>query len=95
MLSHYLSKRAADIGGFSLAEANTSLICPQIRQPVFMAHGTKDIHIPIQYGRDNYNLLSTNNKTFYEVEGASHVNLWNVGGEEYLNSIYRFLENVK
>lgn len=95
ILSQYLSKRAAEIGDFPLDEANTSLICPQIKQPVFMAHGTKDKHIPIEYGKDNYKLLSTVNKTFYEVAGANHVNLWNVGGDEYLNSIYSFIENVK
>ena len=91
----YLTKRAARIAEFELKDANTTLACSKITQPVYMAHGDQDIHIPIENGVMNYDALQSNHKIFETVEGATHVNLWAIGGQPYLTNVFNFMESIK
>ncbi len=90
----YLTKRAATIASFTLIDANTTIACKKITQPVLIAHGTKDIHIPIQYGKMNYEALSSKNKIFLAIEGADHINLWQKGGESYFKNVIGFINEI-
>lgn len=91
-IANYLAKRAATIANFTIEEAETSEICKQINQPIFMAHGNADIHIPISHGRLNFDLISSTDKTFRVVDKAEHAGLWYTGGRTYLNEVLDFIK---
>lgn len=92
---NYLANRAANIGDFSSEETNTTMACRTIDQPVFMAHGESDIHIPINHGLLNFEALKSKQKTFRIVKQADHVNLWKVGGDTYFDDIFKFIDSIK
>lgn len=90
----YLTERAAKIASFTLDESNTALACKHIEQPVFIAHGSQDIHIPIKHGETNFQALQSEQKTFRIVEGADHTNLWEKGGHDYFKDVLHFINNT-
>lgn len=90
-LADVVLKRSAEIAGF-----DPFVVCPanaaqSITDPVFMAHGTDDQKIPIDFGRINFDRLS-GQKEFVEIQGAGHLNLRKIGGLDYENKMRNFLE---
>ena len=78
-LSDYLVDRAGDLAGFYPDEARPIDYCKNIHQPVLMVHGDKDQRIDISYGRANFDNLASSDKRFLSIEGANHLNVWQVG----------------
>jgi len=64
----------------------------KIDQSIFLAHGTDDPNINFNYGQTLFENLKSTDKTFYPVEGANHYNLFDIGGEPYINAIMKFIE---
>lgn len=93
-LSDYLVSRAGEIAEFNPNEANPLILCKEITVPVLMVHGSNDKRINIKYGKANFQNLNSNNKQFLEIENATHLNVWKVGGEAYLNQVFKFLKRV-
>lgn len=90
--ANYLIKRSGEIADFDPYDAAPVNYCPDISQTVFMAHGTEDVHIDSIYMSKNFTALpynSNNQKTF--VKGATHGNLWEVGGQVYFGNVKDFL----
>lgn len=62
-----------------------------IMQPMFIAHGDKDIHISPQYGKELYENLGSSTKQFELLEGADHNHIHQIGGAEYLQKVIHFV----
>jgi len=66
---------------------------PQVRCPVFLAHGTKDSLVPFSM------MARLKNKaagpvTLYEIVGADHNDIYIVGGDTLLEKFGHFIEQV-
>ena len=57
-----------------------------------MVHGAQDQRIKIEHGWRNYENLQSKKKYFHEVTQASHLNVWEKGGDAYFDRIFEFLE---
>lgn len=64
----------------------------RITHPALIIHGTKDEHIPISLGKRNFEALSSKDKTWLEIDGANHNNVYQIGGEAYLQKIDEFIQ---
>ncbi|MFT6747770.1 MAG: pimeloyl-ACP methyl ester carboxylesterase, partial [Glaciecola sp.] len=94
-LSNYMVHRSGDLGGFDPSQASPLDACKRITQPVFMAHGDKDRKINIKYGEANFKALASKQKEFVDIKDASHVSVWNKGGEEYFEKVFKFIDDFK
>lgn len=65
--------------------------CANIKQPILMNHGDADQHISIAYGKQLFEALGSEDKTFYTVKGAGHTNLYRVGGAAYYKHTLNFI----
>lgn len=92
-LTDYVIWRAQEVAEFDKTNINPEKACKKIYQPVLLVHGTADDRIDISYGERNFKALSSQNKEFYKVEGADHLNVWETGGEIYNQKCLEFLEN--
>jgi len=92
--SNYLVKRAGAISSFNPDEAKPIEACSKITQPVLMIHGTEDDRINISNGKRNFQALASKNKSFFEVKGANHVNVWQLGDAHLKNEMNVFLKMV-
>jgi uncharacterized protein len=84
--------RAEMKAGFDADEMNPVVHAANIRQPVFISHGDKDVNIPISFGKNNFDALRTQNKIFYTVPGADHNGISKHGGKDYEQAVSEFLE---
>lgn len=83
--------RAAKTAHFNPESVLPKEAAKKISQPIFMSHGTKDQHIAISYGKENFDALASKHKFWHPVAGAEHNNLPQVGGEEYWAACKDFL----
>jgi uncharacterized protein len=90
-LADFALWRASEESQFDAALMNPCDFATSITQPVFIAHGDQDMHIPLAFGRHNYEMLASQDKIFYEVIGAKHHDLGTIGGEAYSNAVLHFL----
>jgi uncharacterized protein len=65
--------------------------CKNIEQPMLMVHGDKDENIPIAFNIENFEALKSTDKEFYTVQGATHFDVGEVGGEAYKKKVLDFL----
>ena len=94
-LNQYLVYRAGKIAGFTPAEASPLLACKNITVPILLVHGNHDKRINIKYGKANFQNINSKHKQFLEIDKATHLNVWKIGGEEYFKQVLTFLENVR
>lgn len=92
-LNDYVIWRAQDVAQFDKTKISPEKACKKIYQPILLVHGTADDRIDISYGERNFEALASQNKEFYKVEGADHVNVWNTGGEVYNQKCLEFLNH--
>lgn len=92
--SEYLIKRAGKIAEFQPSEIVPSEACKNITQDILLVHGDKDKRIPIKNAHENFDNLKSHNKDLLIIEGADHGGVWEVGGEEYFEKAFEFLEDV-
>lgn len=94
-ISDYALERAGNIAQFNPVEVYPLRSAMNIKQPVFLAHGTADPNINFVYGEQLAEKLITNtNSEFYPVKGGNHYNLLSVGGEAYQNHINQFIQKM-
>jgi hypothetical protein len=65
-----------------------------IKVPTLIMHGDKDELVPIEQGRKLYE-AANEPKEFYTIPGATHNDTYFVGGEEYFNTIRRFVDKLE
>lgn len=95
VLTNYLVCRAGKIAEFNSDDAKPSQYCKAIIQPILLVHGTKDKRIDIKYAKENFRKIKSNNKEFIEIKDANHLNVWEIGGDEYFGKIINFLTKNK
>lgn len=94
-ISDYALQRAGKIANFNPEKVQPIAAVKNIEQPIFIAHGDKDIHISIKYGRALYMHLKSKDKVWYPIEGGTHVNMSKQGGKAYQNALLKFInENL-
>lgn len=91
-ICNYALKRAGEIGHFDPKQVRPIDAVKNINQSIFLAHGTEDPNINFKYGQALFENLKTTDKTFYPVEGANHYNLFEKGGDEYIQAIMTFIK---
>ena len=91
LLTNYLVNRAGKIADFDPKDAKPENYCKNIEQPILIVHGNKDKRINIQYAKDNFDKIPSNEKEFIEIENANHLNVWKIGGDKYFNRIIKFI----
>ncbi len=89
--TNYMLQRAGRIANFNPEDAKPVRFCKTIKQPIVLVHGTEDKRIDIAYAKTNFGALKSKHKSFIRVDGANHLNVWEVGGTQYFNSIKTFL----
>jgi esterase/lipase len=60
-----------------------------------VVHGLSDKRIKPSHGLAIYENLSSEHKLFIPLDTATHSNLWQVGGEDYFEDVFDFLEWVE
>lgn len=91
-LTSYLVYRAGKIAGFDPKDASPNKYCKKIEQPILIVHGNKDKRINIKYAESNFIKIPSKRKQFIEIESANHLNVWEIGGDEYFEGVIRFIE---
>lgn len=91
-LTDYVLERAGVIAGFDPKSVSPLLAVKNIEQPIFIAHGDQDKRISYKYGEALFNNLASKDKTFELIAGAGHLNLGQIGGEEYYKKVLAFIE---
>lgn len=94
-LTNYLIKRTRKITYFEPSDVRPYRYARKIEQPIIMAHGGLDKRISIDYGLVNFDNLSSTKKEFIGIPEAKHLNLWQMGGEEYFEKIFSFLNEQR
>jgi pimeloyl-ACP methyl ester carboxylesterase len=90
-LTNYFIYRAGKITTFDPKDVKPHKYARKIKQPVLMVHGCKDERISIEYGKKNFDNLTSTDKVFIEIPDAGHMDLWEKGGNEYNNKVFEFL----
>lgn len=90
-ICNYALNRAGEIGKFDPSKVRPIDAVKHIEQSIFIAHGTDDPNIKFEYGKALFDNLKTKDKLFYPVQGANHYNLFEVGGDAYVESIMVFI----
>ncbi|WP_196892841.1 alpha/beta hydrolase [Aureivirga marina] len=93
-LTEYLIYRSGKISDFNPDLSKPNKSCKNINQPILVVHGGKDKRIKIEYGKANFKALKNPLNEFLEIKDANHVNLWEVGGQNYLNEVLKFILKV-
>lgn len=83
--------RAGKIGGFNPDEVKPGEAARHITQPMLVVHGSKDERVKLAYGCTIFDNLASQDKDMYIVEGGFHHDLYEYGGEVYLNYILDFI----
>ena len=86
-----LLNRAGKIGRFNPDEVRPGEAARHIKQPMLIVHGSHDVRVKLAYGQEIFNNLASSDKDMYIVEGGVHHNLYENGGQAYLNYILDFI----
>lgn len=89
---NYLINRAGKIANFDPDEVKPIESVKKIHRPILYAHGSIDKRIKPEYGNAIYKNIACTHKELYIVEGANHVNVWQIGGKQYLEKVKSFLK---
>lgn len=84
--------KAGKIAGFNPEEVKPINSVKQITQPMFMAHGKQDKNIAFQYGKQLFDNLKSEEKTFVGLENMGHSYFYFSAGIEYRNKVMGFIE---
>ena len=90
-LAQRVLTKSADIARFKPFDIKPIESCRNIEQPILMVHGDMDEKIPLEFNKDNFAALKSVDKEFYEVKGAGHNNVGEMGGDAYLKKMMTFL----
>lgn len=91
-ISNYILEKAEKIALFSAEKTKPINAVKNITQPFIFAHGEADKRISIQYGKELFNNCSSTNKNFITIPDAGHNSLHTIGGHEYFQQVFHFLQ---
>ncbi|MGC8595035.1 MAG: alpha/beta hydrolase [Candidatus Kryptoniota bacterium] len=88
-----LLKRVLEVAGkrasFNYNEVSPAKVMPALKTPILIVHGTKDRTVKIEYSRRLATMSS--NARLLLVPDAGHTDVLEIGGEEYMNELLRFI----
>lgn len=90
-LTNYLVYRAGKIANFNPEDAKPIKYCKTISQPILVVHGNNDQRINIKYAKANFAQIPSTAKEFIEIKTANHLNVWEIGGDDYFSSVLKFI----
>jgi len=93
IFTDYLVYRAGKIAEFDPQEASPLLYCSKIEQPILLIHGNQDKRINIKYAKANFSQIKSPKKELCIIEGANHLNVWQIGGIQYFDKIISFIKS--
>jgi pimeloyl-ACP methyl ester carboxylesterase len=82
--------RSGAIANFPIDSVNPEVSARNVAQPVLVIHGSDDRYVSPEYGMRVYRNLASPNKEWYEVAGAGHDDVQEIGGSEYESRIKHF-----
>jgi alpha-beta hydrolase superfamily lysophospholipase len=94
-ITNYLTYRAGKISDFEPNEARPVDYCKNIDQPILIVHGSKDKRINIKYALENFESIISTGKEFLEIQNANHLNVWEVGNDNYFEKAFEFIKRIK
>ena len=92
--TNYLIDRSGKIANFNPEDAKPIKYCEKITQPILLVHGNKDQRISIDYARRNLEKISSKHKELIEIKNATHLNVWEIGGNNYFQKVKTFLNKT-
>ena len=93
-ITNYLIYRAGNIAQFEPQDVKPFILAKNITQPVFIAHGKKDKVIFCSNAITNYDSIRCTNKRIYLLDNADHADVWKVGGSEYFDEVFKFIQSA-
>ena len=90
-LSDFLLKRAGKIADFDPQMVKPVDSVKKIEQSILLAHGAIDKNISVNYGKELFENLKSENKELVIIEGGGHFDLYEKGGREYMLKIDDFI----
>ena len=93
-ITNYLIWRSDYLAEMESDSINPIDACKEITQPIFIAHGTSDKKIKLDYNRSNFEAIPCKQKTWLSITEAGHLDLWKKGGKKYFDAIQRFLSEL-
>ncbi len=92
LLSDYVLKRAGQVADFNPDAVKPIMAVKNIVQPILIAHGDADQNISVNYGKQLFQNLKSNDKELVIIEGGGHFGLLTTGGVQYKSKILNFIE---
>ena len=71
-------------------DLNSARLIPKLTVPLLVIHGDRDGLVPLQQGRELYE-LAPQPKQFYTVPGGEHGGLYRIAGQRYFHTIRDFV----
>ncbi|WP_196886216.1 alpha/beta hydrolase [Aureivirga sp. CE67] len=93
-ITEYFIKRYGKFADFNPDFSKPIDSCKKIEKPILVVHGDLDKRIKMKYGKANFETLKNEQNEFLEIKGANHLNVWEIGGQNYLNEVLKFLDKV-
>lgn len=90
-LTEYLIRQAGSIAHFNPEDVKPRLYARNIHQHILMVHGDCDKKIDMKYCGINFASIPGQEKRRITIKGAKHSNIRTVGGEEYIQQVFGFL----
>ena len=90
-VSNYIVNRSGKIGDFDINEASPIKYSKLITQPIVIAHGGEDILIDLKFPKANLAAVKSEDKKLIVIDSAGHDQVFEIGGEKYLNEIIKFV----
>lgn len=88
-----IARRASKLAGVSLSRPRPIDLAPRISSPTLVIHGSDDTLIPLA-AAERLARAFTPPAHFFEIPGAGHNSIIDVGGSELLDRIATFLDNA-
>jgi uncharacterized protein len=88
-------EKAGKIAHFDPKQVCPVCIAPQIKQPILMLHGTKDINISPDNTDRIFEALGSAQKEKMLIEGADHYSIMSVGGDAVREKMHSFLDGAQ
>lgn len=85
-------EKASEIAVFNPEKVKPIESVKNISCPILIAHGNADNNIKFEYGKQLYANLASKDRVFVTVENADHYNIYDIGGQEYSNKLFKFLK---
>jgi pimeloyl-ACP methyl ester carboxylesterase len=92
LLLRHVLETAEKRANFNYTEVSPAKIIPNLRTPVLFIHGTKDKTVRIEYSKKLAGM--SRNSRLLLVPDAGHTDVLEVGGEEYMKEILKFISGV-